>query len=201
MAAGSYVTVGLSNEDSWQSSSHGAGRKLSRNKAFAQIAKEDFERSMAGIVAETVPELRDEAPAAYKDLESVMRNQRDLVEPLHYLRPILNVKGYEKRDSKTGRKVFAERKPVVFSPSPILVAPASFAFTRVETYSENGGKRGSAMQDAADVTIRLKGRMVGETRTFWVDNGEDTPKTRIDCVITGVTDDAVLVSIRRVHSK
>jgi len=48
---------------------------MSRTKAVAQITQEDFEASMAGIVCDINVHLRDEAPAAYKDLTTVMANQ------------------------------------------------------------------------------------------------------------------------------
>jgi hypothetical protein len=53
----------------------GAGRRMSRTKAFSQISQEDFEASMAGIVCDMNEHLRDEAPTAYKDLTRVMANQ------------------------------------------------------------------------------------------------------------------------------
>lgn len=96
MAQGSYIVRGLGNADSFQSCSHGAGRKMSRNSAFKVIAQADFEESMSGIVCDVDPNLRDEAPAAYKDLTSVMQYQEGLVEVVHKLRPLVNVKGFEK---------------------------------------------------------------------------------------------------------
>ncbi len=50
---------------------------------------------MQGIVCDTDPRLRDEAPQAYKDLNEVMTNQQDLVEIVHRLRPLINVKGFK----------------------------------------------------------------------------------------------------------
>ena len=49
---------------------------------------------MAGIVCDTDARVRDEAPQAYKDLTQVMANQADLVEVVHRLKPLLNVKGF-----------------------------------------------------------------------------------------------------------
>jgi tRNA-splicing ligase RtcB len=40
------------------------------------------------------PDLIDEAPMAYKDLDIVMKNQETLVEVVHRLQPLLNVKGF-----------------------------------------------------------------------------------------------------------
>lgn len=49
---------------------------------------------MDGIVCDTHPKVKDEAPQAYKDLQTVMKNQEDLVEVVHRLKPLVNVKGY-----------------------------------------------------------------------------------------------------------
>ncbi|EMJ64785.1 hypothetical protein LEP1GSC051_0336 [Leptospira sp. P2653] len=95
MGTGSFLVKGLGNSDSWQSSSHGAGRSKSRTKAKLEIKQSDFEKSMEGIVCETVEELRDEAPQAYKDINSVMDWQSDLVEIVTKFQPLINVKGFE----------------------------------------------------------------------------------------------------------
>lgn len=95
MGIGSYIVRGLGNTQSWQSCSHGAGRKLSRIKAKDQIPQKDFELAMEGIVCDTNPKLRDEAPQAYKDLNEVMKNQESLVEIVHRLKPLINVKGFK----------------------------------------------------------------------------------------------------------
>lgn len=50
---------------------------------------------MTGIVCDTDPKLRDEAPQAYKDLNEVMSNQASLVDIVHRLRPLINVKGFK----------------------------------------------------------------------------------------------------------
>lgn len=93
MATGSYIVRGLGNPESFQSCSHGAGRVMSRGQAERSITLEAFAHKMKGIVAETSREYLDEAPQAYKDLDTVIYNQRDLVEPVRRLWPIMNVKG------------------------------------------------------------------------------------------------------------
>ena len=57
--------------------------------------QEDFEDAMNGIVCDTDPGVKDEAPQAYKNLDDVMSDQRDLVEIVHKLSVMVNVKGYE----------------------------------------------------------------------------------------------------------
>jgi len=94
MGTGSYITKGKGESHSWNSCSHGAGRKMSRTKAFKAVGQEDFEKAMEGIVCDTNPKVKDEAPQAYKDLQTVMKNQEDLVEVVHRLKPLVNVKGF-----------------------------------------------------------------------------------------------------------
>jgi len=93
MATGSYIVRGLGNPESFQSCSHGAGRVMSRGEAVRTITLESFAHKMKGIVAETTREYLDEAPQAYKDLDTVILNQADLVEPVRRLQPLMNVKG------------------------------------------------------------------------------------------------------------
>jgi tRNA-splicing ligase RtcB len=93
MATGSYIVRGLGNPESFQSCSHGAGRVMSRGQAERSITLEAFAHKMKGIVAETSREYLDEAPQAYKDLDTVIHNQTDLVEPVRRLWPLMNVKG------------------------------------------------------------------------------------------------------------
>lgn len=96
MATGSYIVRGLGNPESFQSCSHGAGRVMSRGQAARTITLESFAHKMQGIVAETSREYLDEAPQAYKDLDTVIHNQADLVEPVRRLWPLMNVKGASK---------------------------------------------------------------------------------------------------------
>ena len=104
MGAGSYITRGRGDIQSWNSSSHGAGRLMSRTKAHSDIAQEDFERAMDGVVCDTHPSVRDEAPQAYKDLTMVMQQQSSLTEIVHRLLPLVNVKGFEEKLPKKYRK-------------------------------------------------------------------------------------------------
>jgi len=103
MATGSYIVRGLGNPESFQSCSHGAGRVMSRGEATRKITLESFAHKMKGIVAETGREYLDEAPQAYKDLDTVIHNQSDLVEPVQRLMPIMNVKGAGKTSRDKGR--------------------------------------------------------------------------------------------------
>jgi len=94
MGTGSFIVKGKGNSLSWSSCSHGAGRVMSRTQAKKQISQEDFVKVMSGIVCDTFSKLRDEAPQAYKPLSKVMQNQVDLIDIVHRLKPVINVKGF-----------------------------------------------------------------------------------------------------------
>lgn len=98
MGTGSYIVRGKGEADAWQSCSHGAGRSMSRQHAFRNISNSSFVSHMKqnGIIWDSryAEKVKDEAPMAYKDLGEVMRNQRGLVEIVHHLKPLINMKGF-----------------------------------------------------------------------------------------------------------
>ena len=95
MGTKSYVVKGLGNSLSWNSCSHGAGRKMSRSEAKRQHTAGDLRKQMEGRSwqIDQADKLIDEIPSAYKDIDEVMANQADLVEIVHTLRQVLNYKG------------------------------------------------------------------------------------------------------------
>ncbi len=94
MATGSFIVDGLGNPASYNSASHGAGRRLSRGAARRQLSPDSLDERMAGIAwNEDAIGLLDEHPDAYKDIGSVMDAQDDLVQVRHRLTTILNYKG------------------------------------------------------------------------------------------------------------
>jgi len=95
MGDSSFHVEGRGHEAALCSSAHGAGRALSRGAARAQVTERELRRQMNGIWYDyrLSDRLRDEAPAAYKDIKSVLRAQRDLVKVTRVLRPVLNYKG------------------------------------------------------------------------------------------------------------
>jgi tRNA-splicing ligase RtcB len=93
MGARSYIVRGLGNRESFCSSSHGAGRAMSRTEARRRFSVEDHAKATAGIECRKDAEVIDETPAAYKPIEDVMRAQRDLVAIVHTLRQVVCVKG------------------------------------------------------------------------------------------------------------
>ncbi|MAZ86210.1 MAG: RNA-splicing ligase RtcB [Cellvibrionaceae bacterium] len=93
MGAKSYIVRGKGNKDSFCSCSHGAGRRLSRTAASKQYTVEDMIRSTEGVECRKDAGVIDEIPMAYKDIDQVMENQNDLVEVVHTLRQVINIKG------------------------------------------------------------------------------------------------------------
>jgi tRNA-splicing ligase RtcB len=93
MGTRSYIVRGLGNAESLCSCSHGAGRRMSRSAAKRRFSRFDLEAQTAGIECRKDGGVVDEIPAAYKDIDQVMENQRDLVEPVHTLKQVLCVKG------------------------------------------------------------------------------------------------------------
>lgn len=93
MGAESYIVRGLGNPESFSSCSHGAGRRMSRSQARKVISEAEFSASLAGTHTKASAGYIDEAPGAYKDVTLVIDRQRDLIDVLHTLRPLLTVKG------------------------------------------------------------------------------------------------------------
>jgi len=94
MGTSSYIVEGLGNPDSFMSCSHGAGRTMGRKQAKKTLSLEDEQKKMAGVVhGLRVENDLDEAPGAYKDIDTVMENQRDLVKILVKLTPLGSIKG------------------------------------------------------------------------------------------------------------
>jgi len=93
MGAPSYIVRGRGNPESFTSCSHGAGRMMSRGQARKQISEAAFASSLSDTFSKPSRGLLDEAPGAYKDVTVVIDRQRDLVDVLHTLRPLITVKG------------------------------------------------------------------------------------------------------------
>jgi tRNA-splicing ligase RtcB len=93
MGARSYIVRGMGNPESFHSSSHGAGRAMSRNAAKRKFTLEDHVAATAGVECRKDEDVIDETPAAYKPIEAVMHAQRDLVEVVHTLRQVVCIKG------------------------------------------------------------------------------------------------------------
>src|ERR1043166_6465469 len=93
MGAKSYIVRGKGNPESFESSAHGAGRRMSRNEANKRFSAADVIEQTQGVVCRKDKGVVDEIPGAYKDIDDVMANQTDLVEVVHTLKKVMCVKG------------------------------------------------------------------------------------------------------------
>jgi tRNA-splicing ligase RtcB len=93
MGARSFIVRGLGNPESFCSSAHGAGRKMSRTAAEKQFTVADMVAQTQGVICRKDKDVIDEIPGAYKDIDQVMANQADLTEILHTLKQVVCVKG------------------------------------------------------------------------------------------------------------
>ena len=99
MKDGSLICKGKGNPDFNYSAPHGAGRLMSRRKAKDTIKLEDYIESMKGIHSSTVNmSTIDEAPFAYKPIESILENTKETVEVLNIIKPVYNFKAGESLD-------------------------------------------------------------------------------------------------------
>ncbi|MFF7010920.1 RtcB family protein [Streptomyces fimicarius] len=93
MGTGSYIVKGLGNEKSFNSASHGAGRRMSRNAAKKRFSTKDLEEQTQGVECRKDSGVVDEIPGAYKPIEQVIDQQRDLVAVVAKLKQVVCVKG------------------------------------------------------------------------------------------------------------
>ena len=97
MGSYSYVVEGLGNSESYNSSSHGAGRRYSRKGARQSFTVEevmaDLNKSGVVLGKHNKKDVAEESRFAYKDIDWVMANQTDLVKPVKKLKTIGVVKG------------------------------------------------------------------------------------------------------------
>lgn len=93
MGSNSYIVRGKGNAESLASCSHGAGRRMGRKAAKRDLTIEQFRDSLADTHSVAGASFLDEAPAAYKDIDTVIERQLDLIDVVHTLHPIITVKG------------------------------------------------------------------------------------------------------------
>ena len=97
MGSFSYIVKGKGNPDSFMSSSHGAGRRYSRTKAIETFSVEsvmvDLKNQDVVLGKHNKSDVAEESRFAYKDIDVVMANQTDLVEPVKKLITVGVVKG------------------------------------------------------------------------------------------------------------
>lgn len=90
----SYIVKGKGNKESFESCSHGAGRKMGRKQAQRTLNLGEEQKKLEGVIHSVryVEDL-DEAPGSYKDIDVVMANQTDLVDIKVELTPLAVIKG------------------------------------------------------------------------------------------------------------
>lgn len=95
MGTNTFIVKGLGNKASYDSSAHGAGRRMSRSQAKRDLTVESLAEAMDGKMwlADKSQSLLDEHPDSYKDIHRVMADQADLVEVEVELHQVLNYKG------------------------------------------------------------------------------------------------------------
>lgn len=93
MGSRSYIVRGKGNPESFESASHGAGRRMSRTQARKRFSVDDLRKQTEGVECRKDQGVVDEAPHAYKDIDEVMARQTDLVEVVAVLKQVLCVKG------------------------------------------------------------------------------------------------------------
>jgi RNA-splicing ligase RtcB len=95
MGTRSYIVSGKGVAESWNSCSHGAGRRMSRSAAKRDLTPESLVEAMRGKVWNNDSKaLLDEHPDSYKSIDQVMEDQADLVTVDAVLTQVLNYKGF-----------------------------------------------------------------------------------------------------------
>ena len=93
MGAKSFIVRGRGVAESFNSCSHGAGRKMSRGAAKRHFTSDDLVKQTAGVECRKDKGVLDEIPGAYKSIEAVMKNQKDLVAVVAEIKQVVCVKG------------------------------------------------------------------------------------------------------------
>jgi tRNA-splicing ligase RtcB len=97
MGSASYIVKGKQSNDSFHSASHGAGRTLGRREAkdkySVQEVMEDLQHQQITLGKDEKEDVAEEYKLAYKDIDKVIENEKDLVEPRLKLKPVVVIKG------------------------------------------------------------------------------------------------------------
>ncbi len=93
MRDGVFLVEGKGNSKFLSSSSHGAGRSMSRRNAREKYNIKEFQKVMKGIKGNISQKTLDEIPMAYKNIFDIMKAHKQSVKIVKYLKPIINWKG------------------------------------------------------------------------------------------------------------
>jgi RNA-splicing ligase RtcB len=106
MRDGSVICEGLGNPDWNYSSPHGAGRIMSRKKAFMTLKLAEYKKEMEGIYSTSVNEQTlDESPMAYKTMNNIITNMEQTAKILNIIKPIYNFKAAEEQEPWKRKKL------------------------------------------------------------------------------------------------
>ena len=100
MRDGLSICEGKSNDEWNFTAPHGAGRSMSRSKAFDSLNVDEFKKQMAdaGIYTTTADKnTLDEAPDAYKPMEEIIKLIEPTVDIKFFMKPKMNIKAQEER--------------------------------------------------------------------------------------------------------
>ena len=112
MGAKSFIVKGRGLAESFNSCSHGAGRKMSRGAAKRAFNESDLARQTAGVECRKDRGVLDEIPGAYKSIETVMKNQEDLVEVVAEIKQVVCVKvGAQRGTGRRGTRRHGDWRP------------------------------------------------------------------------------------------
>lgn len=105
MTAPGFIVKGKGEHASIDSASHGAGRRMSRSRALASITQADLNKELEKHGVKLLGGGLDEAPFAYKDIETVMRSQRSLVDVVgKFIPKIVKMDGFAEKPWRKKRK-------------------------------------------------------------------------------------------------
>ncbi|MCL1794392.1 MAG: RtcB family protein [Oscillospiraceae bacterium] len=98
MRDGSLICIGKGNPDWNYSAPHGAGRLMSRAKAFHELSMEQYKSEMSGIYSTcVVPDTLDESPMVYKSMAEIVGQIDPTAEIIDRIKPVYNFKAAEKK--------------------------------------------------------------------------------------------------------
>jgi len=101
MRDGSLICIGKGNADWNFSAPHGAGRLMSRAKAFHELSMEKYQAEMAGVYSTcVVPDTLDESPMAYKSMDEIISHINPTAEIVARVKPLFNFKAAEKNSRR-----------------------------------------------------------------------------------------------------
>lgn len=97
MRDGSLICIGKGNPDWNYSAPHGAGRLMSRARAFHELSMEQYQAEMSGVYSTcVVPDTLDESPMAYKSVGEIVSQIETTAEIIAKIKPVYNFKAAEK---------------------------------------------------------------------------------------------------------